>query len=126
VDDAGEPIGSISAVTLLTADMASAVAFYSVLGLRQLYGGPASEFTSFRVGDGYLNLQVDPSRAAGAPIWGRVVLWVADVDATYATLIQAGYVAESEPADASWGERYFHIRDPDGHEISLARPLTSG
>ncbi|MGH8701888.1 MAG: VOC family protein, partial [Burkholderiales bacterium] len=27
------------------------------------------------------------------------------------------------PADAPWGERYFHISDPDGHELSFARPL---
>jgi len=27
------------------------------------------------------------------------------------------------PADAEWGERYFHLTDPDGHEISFARPL---
>ena len=29
------------------------------------------------------------------------------------------------PRDASWGERYFHLRDPDGHEISFTRPLKS-
>jgi uncharacterized glyoxalase superfamily protein PhnB len=29
----------------------------------------------------------------------------------------------TEPADAPWGERYFHVRDPDGHELSFARPL---
>jgi len=28
------------------------------------------------------------------------------------------------PADAPWGERYFHILDPDGHELSFARRLT--
>jgi len=27
------------------------------------------------------------------------------------------------PRDASWGERYFHMPDPDGHELSFARPL---
>ncbi|MEE9270499.1 MAG: VOC family protein, partial [Candidatus Krumholzibacteria bacterium] len=26
---------------------------------------------------------------------------------------------------AEWGERYFHITDPDGHELSFARPLSS-
>ncbi|MHC4164482.1 MAG: VOC family protein, partial [Planctomycetota bacterium] len=30
---------------------------------------------------------------------------------------------EAAPADAEWGERYFHITDPDGHELSFARPL---
>ena len=25
--------------------------------------------------------------------------------------------------DAEWGEHYFHIADPDGHELSFAKPL---
>jgi uncharacterized glyoxalase superfamily protein PhnB len=25
------------------------------------------------------------------------------------------------PTDAPWGERYFHLRDPDGHELSFAK-----
>ena len=28
-------------------------------------------------------------------------------------------------ADASWGERYFAIHDPGGHDLSFARPLTN-
>ena len=27
------------------------------------------------------------------------------------------------PRDAEWGERFFHLTDPDGHELSFARPL---
>ena len=27
------------------------------------------------------------------------------------------------PRNASWGERYFHLQDPDGHELSFAKPL---
>jgi len=27
------------------------------------------------------------------------------------------------PKDAPWGERFFHVTDPDGHEISFAEPL---
>ena len=34
-----------------------------------------------------------------------------------------GVTMHAEPADAPWGERYFHVRDPDGHELSFARPL---
>jgi uncharacterized glyoxalase superfamily protein PhnB len=33
-----------------------------------------------------------------------------------------GFPAD-KPRNASWGERYFHMRDPDGHELSFARPL---
>jgi hypothetical protein len=29
----------------------------------------------------------------------------------------------TQPRDAEWHERYFHISDPDGHEISFAKPV---
>ncbi len=37
--------------------------------------------------------------------------------------VEAGFEPETAPADAPWGERYFHLVDPDGHELSFARPL---
>ena len=119
-----EPVERISAVTLLTVDMGEAVAFYGALGFRRLYGGPDAEFTSFRVGAGYLNLQLDRAGSAQQGLWGRVVLWVDDVDAMHRRARAAGFTPETAPADAPWGERYFHIRDPSGHELSFARPLT--
>jgi catechol 2,3-dioxygenase-like lactoylglutathione lyase family enzyme len=118
-----EPVESISAVTLLTADMAAAVAFYRALGFHLLYGGEGASFTSFRVGAGYLNLQLDPAGSTGWAGWGRVVLWVDDVDAMYRRALAAGFDPDAAPADAPWGERYFHLRDRDGHELSFARPL---
>jgi hypothetical protein len=30
---------------------------------------------------------------------------------------------ENEPTNASWGERYFHIREPDGYQIAFAKPI---
>lgn len=117
------PIEQISAVTLLTADMARSVAFYESLGFRVLYGGAAADFTSFTVGDGYLNLQ--PGTRADTAIWGRIVFYVDDVDAMHARAVAAGHQPDTSPADAAWNERYFHLRDPDGHELSFARPLES-
>ena len=32
---------------------------------------------------------------------------------------------DTTPEDAEWGERYFHLTDPDGHEISFAKPLSN-
>jgi catechol 2,3-dioxygenase-like lactoylglutathione lyase family enzyme len=116
------PVDRISAVTLVTGDMARSVAFYESAGFRRLYGGPEAEFTSYEVGSGFLNLQL--VRGAGPQqVWGRVVFWVADVDAQHARIRAAGYDPETPPADAAWGERYFHVRDPDGHELSFAKPL---
>jgi catechol 2,3-dioxygenase-like lactoylglutathione lyase family enzyme len=121
-----ESVQSLSAVTLLTVAMAPAVHFYQTLGFHLLYGGPTAPFTSFGVGTSFINLQLDERRSAQAPIWGRVVFWVDDVDAMFRRATAAGFPTATAPADAPWGERYFHVQDPDGHELSFARPLTPG
>jgi catechol 2,3-dioxygenase-like lactoylglutathione lyase family enzyme len=115
-------IESISAITLATADMRRAVDFYLRLGFSVLHGGADGDFTSFKVGGGYLNLALRPGYAAGLA-WGRVIFYVADVDAFYAAAVVAGLTPEFTPRDATWRERYFHILDPDGHELSFAHPL---
>ena len=115
------PIETISAVTLATADMARSCAFYEALGFRVRYGGPEASFTSFELRDGYLNLAAGAGPPAGS--WGRVILYVDDVDALHARALALGLEPEAAPRDAPWGERFFHLRDPDGHELSFARPL---
>jgi uncharacterized glyoxalase superfamily protein PhnB len=54
-----------------------------------------------------------------------VIFHVSDVDELHARVVASGYLPDTEPSDAAWGERYFHLTDPDGHELSFARPLTS-
>ncbi len=112
----------ISAVTLAVHDMARSLDFYQgKVGLELLYGGDTASFSSFRVGDGYLNLILAPD--GGWSWWGRIILHVDDVDALYHRLVEEGLVPSTVPADAPWGERYFHINDPDSHEISFAKRL---
>jgi catechol 2,3-dioxygenase-like lactoylglutathione lyase family enzyme len=103
--------------------MAAAVAFYAALGLTISYGGADSDFTSMRVGEEqFLNLiTAGPERRWAW--WGRLILHVDDVDAVHARALAAGLRPEAPPRDAEWGERYFHVTDPDGHEVSIARPL---
>ncbi|HEX5370264.1 MAG TPA: VOC family protein [Dehalococcoidia bacterium] len=112
----------ISAITLATSDMARAVDFYQRLGFVVAAGGANGDFTTFVVGEGYLNLALRPGYAPG-PNWGRTIFYVTDVDAMYASVLAAGLVPATKPRDAEWHERYFHILDPDGHELSFARPL---
>lgn len=121
--DRREPrIEGLSAVTLATGDMARAVAFYQALGFEVLYGGRNARFTSFRAGGQYLNITAEfPPSARGG--WGRAIFYVSDVDAFYRRAVDRGLKPDFPPRDAAWGERYFHITDPDGHEISFARPL---
>ena len=112
----------ISAVTLAVKDMARAVDFYQAkVRLDLLHGGPAASFTSFKVGQGYLNLIL--ATKGGWSWWGRLILHVDDVDAIYHRLVEAGLTLDAHPQNAAWGERYFHITDPDGHELSFARRI---
>ena len=115
-------IEGISAVTLGTHNMPTAVRFYRALGFEVLHGGEGSTFTGFRAGTSYLNLIAQPAERRWS-WWGRVIIYVADVDALYDRALAAGYEPAAEPRDAEWGERFFHLLDPDGHELSFARPL---
>jgi catechol 2,3-dioxygenase-like lactoylglutathione lyase family enzyme len=115
-------IDAIAAITLATHDMARSVRFYRELGFDLAYGGETASFTSFHAGSGYLNLILAPTEV-GWSWWGRVILHVSDVDALYARAISADLRPTAPPRDAEWAERYFHVRDPDGHELSFAKPL---
>jgi catechol 2,3-dioxygenase-like lactoylglutathione lyase family enzyme len=115
-------IESVSAITLATHDMARAVAFYEALGFVLKFGGPEADFTSFHAGTCYLNLTKVSTETRWSG-WGRAIFYVDDVDAQYARACSSGLAPAFAPRDATWGERYFHIVDPDGHELSFARPL---
>jgi catechol 2,3-dioxygenase-like lactoylglutathione lyase family enzyme len=113
-------IEKISAVTFRVRDMPASVRSYrDVLGMDVLYGGEDAFFSSLRATDGsapILNLEQGRSVAG----WGRMIFYVADVDLFWEYLRGKGFNPE-KPRDAAWGERYFHMPDPDGHELSFAR-----
>src|SRR4051812_48571405 len=115
-------IEGLSAITLATHDMCRAVRFYQALGFELLFGGEAAAFTSFRVGTSYLNLIAQPAERQWS-WWGRVIFYVGDVDGLSERARAAGLAPAAAPRDAEWGERYIHLTDPDGHELSFARPL---
>jgi catechol 2,3-dioxygenase-like lactoylglutathione lyase family enzyme len=117
-------IEGISAVTLATHDMRRAVQFYRMLGFELLYGGEEAAFTSFRAGPNFLNLIAQPAERRWSR-WGRLIFYVSEVDALYSRLVAAGRQPDTAPRDAEWGERYFHLTDPDGHELSFAQLLRS-
>jgi catechol 2,3-dioxygenase-like lactoylglutathione lyase family enzyme len=119
---AAPAVEAISAITLATHDMARAVQFYRSLGFALCYGGASDSFTSFSAGGNYLNLIAQPADQRWQ-WWGRVIFYVSDVDAFYERVLRLGLRPESAPRDAPWGERFFHVTDPDGHELSFARPL---
>ena len=115
-------IEKISGMTLRVTNMRNSVRFYrDVLGMELLYGGERAGFTSLRAKDAQsaiLNLE----QGEAVTRWGRLIFYVTDVDAFWSHLKERGFDPEI-PRDAPWGERYFHMPDPDGHELSFARPL---
>ena len=113
-------IRHISAVTFAVRDMARSIEFYRKLGFELLYGDDRAEFSSLKAGEAFVNLSADPRYEHRW--WGRVIFRVDDVDAHYRALQTQGLRLES-PRDAAWGERFFHITDPDGHELSFAELL---
>jgi catechol 2,3-dioxygenase-like lactoylglutathione lyase family enzyme len=116
-----ESVREINALTLAVADMHRSVAFYADLGFPVVGGHAGDAFTTLRAGRSFLNLQLVEGFGPTV-VWGRAIFWVDDVDALHARAVAAGHAPEFAPLDAEWGERYFHLRDPDGHELSFARP----
>jgi catechol 2,3-dioxygenase-like lactoylglutathione lyase family enzyme len=115
-------VEKISAVTFRVLSMKASVQFYrDVLGMELVYGGERAGFSSLRAKDAdSAILNLEHGRSVNG--WGRLIFHVADVDAFWTHLCKKGFQPE-RPRDASWGERYFHMPDPDGHELSFARPI---
>jgi catechol 2,3-dioxygenase-like lactoylglutathione lyase family enzyme len=126
----------ISAVTLLIKDMSRSCMFYSKIpGFKLIYGGsPSDLFTSYEIGNSsvYLNLELfkmmtnNQEREARNAV--KIILHTEDVDELYFYFksdktISRLVLFDNEPTDASWGERYFHIRDPDGYLLSFAKTI---
>jgi len=113
-------IASIVGVTFAVSDMARTVTFYKKLGFDLIYGGEDSEFATLRAQNAYVHLVLRPGYEG--QWWGRTIFRVDSADTQYAVALSAG-LEPAEPRNASWGERYFHMSDPDGHELSFAERL---
>lgn len=111
----------INAITLFVGEMEASVSFYVALGFKVVYGGADAAFTSLGIGPNFVNLQRQPTAPESG--WGRVIFHVPSPDDVHRLATEHGFASETVPTDAPWGERYFHIRDPDGHELSFACPL---
>ena len=122
----------LAAIGIVTSDIAESVRFYRLLGLEipdpdgdhhdvELPGGVRLMWDTAE-----LMQQLYPEREE--PRGQRMELAFecespADVDATYARLVEAGYEGEKEPYDAFWGQRYANVADPDGNVVDLFAAL---
>src|SRR5215207_5959527 len=142
----------ISAITLKVKDMEKSCSLYSKIpGFRLTYGGkPSDRFTTFEIGKEskattYLNLELiqeeekDSSsdfykksnldKGNASEDFGRVIFHAENVDKLYSYMKHDEYISksivfENEPTNATWGERFFHIREPNGYQLSFAQPLS--
>ena len=49
-----------------------------------------------------------------------IMLYVEEVDSTYARAIAAGFTSEMEPTDMFYGDRTSKVRDPYGHRWAIS------
>ena len=122
-------VSKISAVTLLVSNMNSSVDFYSKIpNFKIVYGGSEAQFTSFLIDDkvkSYLTLKLNKTHSTD---FGRIIFYTDNVDDLFAYMQDDKTVSElgkfeSKPQDAIWGERFFHMLDPDGYKLSFATPI---
>jgi uncharacterized glyoxalase superfamily protein PhnB len=126
-------VARLAAIGIVTSDIAESVRFYRLLDLDipepdgsphhdvELPGGIRLMWDTVE-----LMAQLDPEREE--PRGQRMALAFecespADVDATYARVVEAGYEGKKEPYDAFWGQRYANVVDPDGNVVDLFAAL---
>lgn len=116
---------------LLVDDGAKALDFY-VRGLgakeRMRSTGPNGKVThaEFQLGDSIIMLSDEdasmggrgPKKLGGVP--GGIWLYVRDVDQLHRQAVAAGATTMMAPEDMFWGDRHARIKDPFGHEWSIA------
>ena len=119
-----------STIDIVVADMGKALAFYRTLGLESAaeddHGPQANVYTPGGATLGFLTealmRRADPHWVT--PIGQRVTFACkcdspAEVDATYAKVVAAGYTGLKAPWDSPWGQRYAMLKDPDGNRVDV-------
>jgi hypothetical protein len=115
--------------------------FYSnIPGFKLTYGGASNDsFTTYQIGKynniAFLNLELkklsdndSTDQGNNSNNFGRIIFYTDDVDRLYTYFKTNKSISnlirlENKPVDAPWNERYFHIREPDGFQLSFAQPI---
>jgi len=121
----------LAALGIVASDLERSRAFYRLLGVEIAEGDDHVEAT---LPNG-MRLMFDTESVIQSfrPDWRRetgnqIALAFdcgspAEVDETYARVVEAGFHGDKEPWDAFWGHRYAQLRDPDGVGIDLYAAL---
>lgn len=110
------PAPVLNQITLPADDYAASVAFYRLLGLRQIVDSPDDFYARFEAGNG-----VTFSIHGGVGMAGAATIYLESLalDAWVADLQAAGLVFEQLPRDEDWRWREARLRDPAGNSICL-------
>jgi uncharacterized glyoxalase superfamily protein PhnB len=122
---------SLSAVGIVSSDLERSRAFYRLLGLEISAG---DDHVSAETESGiYLMFDTEDVMRSFRPDWTRetgnqvalafACATPAEVDETYARIVEAGFESVKAPWDAFWGQRYAQLRDPDGVGVDLHATL---
>jgi len=123
----------LNALGIVASDMARSIRFYRLLGL-DVPETPAEGHIDTSLPNGVrFMLDTEEVILSFRPDWKRETgnqigiafecESAAEVDATYARIVEAGFHGEKEPWDAFWGQRYAQLQDPDGVGVDLYAPL---
>jgi uncharacterized glyoxalase superfamily protein PhnB len=116
---------------LAVRDAAAAIAFYAkAFGAEELFRMPGPGgvvmHAELRVGDSIVMLgeeapergALSPQTIGGSPV--SLMVYLKDVDASFARAAQAGCTIQMPLTDMFWGDRYGKLQDPFGHHWALA------
>ena len=124
-------VPQLDAIGIVASDLGRTRAFYRLLGIEFAEGDDHVEATM----PNGLRLMVDTEDVVRSflPDWARAAGnqlalafecgSAAEVDETYARVVEAGFTGEKEPWDAFWGQRYAQLEDPDGVPVDLFAAL---
>ena len=116
---------------LIVRGVAKAIDFYSkAFGAKEVVRMPGPDggiaHAEIKIGDSMVMMADEnpawgvrsPQALDGTPV--GIFLYVPDVDATFKQALDAGATATMPLTDMFWGDRYGKLRDPFGHEWSVA------
>lgn len=125
---------TLNALSIVTADMSAALAFYRLCGLDIPAGAEQEPHAEATTGGIRILFDTRAVVESFTPTWRepsgghRMALAFEcaspdQVDSQYTCLVDAGHVSQREPFDAFWGQRYAVVLDPDGNPVDFYCPL---
>lgn len=107
---------ALNQITLPATDYATSVAFYKLMGLRQIVDSASNGYARFEATNGVtLSIHAGDGEAGGATVY----LESGALDAWVAYLARRGVRFDQMPKDEEWGWREARLTDPAGNRLCL-------